>query len=207
LLYIENNNLVTPRNTLLPPGASPVMRTYYFRKHFTFNGSKAGVSLVLSNYLDDGAVFYLNGAEIQRLRLPLAPTIITYTTAANAQPCTGASAGDAICSDVLTISSPPLVNNLVQGDNVLAVEVHNFGTTTDIVFGAALLIARTQLAMPELFVNQENQLITLYWNGEGFTLERSTNLSGSGWGDVPGPVTRSPFTVQNSDSVFYRLRQ
>jgi hypothetical protein len=207
LLYIENNSLVTPRNTLLPPGASPVMRTYYFRKHFAFTGSKAGVSIILSNYLDDGAVFYLNGAELQRLRMPNAPVTISYSTAASAQPCTGGAAGDAICSDVLTISSATLVNNLLEGDNVLAVEVHNFGTSTDIVFGTALLLGRTQVAVPELFIERENEFITLSWNGEGYTLERSSDLSSAGWGDVPGPVTRSPLTVQNSGSVFYRLRQ
>jgi hypothetical protein len=183
------------------------MRTYYFRKHFTFTGSKVGVSIILSNYLDDGAVFYLNGAELQRLRMPNAPVTITYSTAASAQPCTGGAAGDAICSDVLTISSPTLVNNLLEGDNVLAVEVHNFGTSTDIAFGTALLLGRTQLAVPELFVERENEFITLFWNGEGYTLERSSDLSSAGWGDVPGPVTRSPLTVQNSGAVFYRLRQ
>src|SRR6185436_8154115 len=102
-------------------------RTYYFRTRFNFTGSTAGASLLFSNYVDDGAVFYLNGAEIYRLRVPAAPAAIAYSTAANASPCAGtAQAGDAAstCPDVFVISGN-LLTNLVQGENVLGVEVHN----------------------------------------------------------------------------------
>jgi hypothetical protein len=74
LLYIEDSTAVTPRNTPLP---APLQRTYYFRTHFDFAGSMAGLSLVFSNYVDDGAVFYLNGAEIYRLRMPVPPAVIS----------------------------------------------------------------------------------------------------------------------------------
>ena len=63
------------------------------------------------------------------------------------------------------------------------------------------------MALPELYIHRENDLITLFWNGEGFTLEGSTNLAGPGWSVVPGPVTRSPLTVRNDGTIFYRLRQ
>src|SRR5690349_14123701 len=58
LLYVEDNTGVTPRNTPLTLGRI----TYYFRTHFQFTNATAGIGLVFSNRVDDGAVFYLNGA-------------------------------------------------------------------------------------------------------------------------------------------------
>ena len=49
---------------------SPVMHTYYFRRHFNFIGNRADASLAFSAYVDDGLVMYLNGSEIYRLRMP-----------------------------------------------------------------------------------------------------------------------------------------
>src|SRR6266852_4574374 len=130
----RTNALVSPRNTPLPGVSGALPPTYYFRSHFTFTNRTAGVSLLFSNFIDDGAVFYLNGIEIQRVRMPAAPTVITYTTLTTTFPCTG----DATCPDVFTISGD-LITNLVTGDNVLAAEVHQVSTTSsDIVFGSAL---------------------------------------------------------------------
>src|SRR6185369_17489068 len=43
--------------------------TYYFRASFNFSGSPDGYTLTASNYVDDGAVFYLNGLEVGRVRM------------------------------------------------------------------------------------------------------------------------------------------
>jgi hypothetical protein len=40
--------------------------TYYFRTHFNFEGAPEVALLTLTNYIDDGAIFYLNGAEVFR---------------------------------------------------------------------------------------------------------------------------------------------
>ncbi len=127
LLYSESNTAVSPRNTQLALGR----RTYYFRTHFNFSGSGATTFLTFSNKIDDGAVFYLNGAEVRRVRMAAAPTAISYSTFATSTP----SGGDATGSDVFIIAG----TNLVNGDNVLAVEVHQVSSTSsDIVFGSAL---------------------------------------------------------------------
>jgi len=42
------------------------------------------VILVASNYLSDGAVFYLNGAEVKRVRLPSGQ--VSFNTAATSGP-------------------------------------------------------------------------------------------------------------------------
>ncbi|HAM73974.1 MAG TPA: hypothetical protein DCM86_20305 [Verrucomicrobiales bacterium] len=143
LLYAEDNPNVAPKGTGLPPyngGIGKIPITYYFRTHFTFTNSTAGVTLSFSNYLDDGAVFYLNGVEIQRVRMPSAPQVITNTTLANGANDKNACGGDAIttCPVLFTVSGST-ISGLVKGDNVLAVELHNFNAgSPDAVFGTAL---------------------------------------------------------------------
>jgi len=213
LLYKETSQFVAPKSTLLPPGdAGYIVRTYYFRTHFDFSGSTEGLSLTFSNYVDDGAVFYLNGTQIQRLRVPQSGTI-SNATSGTASACPNTTQqGDAVCPDLFTISGS-LLTNLVQGDNVLAVEVHNAGSLTsasaDIVFGSALIATRPGLVLPTLFVSMnEDATATLYWNGSGFTLQQSSDLSStSNWIPVTGPATNSPVIVTNGGTWFYRLRQ
>src|SRR5262245_23871770 len=96
--------------------------TYYFRTFFQFPASPTGASLIFSNYLDDGAVFYLNGVEIYRAFMPAAPTVITSSTLSSSYNC---SSGNATCPLVFALAGD-LITNLVPGDNVLAVEVHNY---------------------------------------------------------------------------------
>jgi hypothetical protein len=198
LLFIEDNPGVAPRNTVLP---QPLVRTYYFRTHFDFEGSKAGLSLLFSNYVDDGAVFSLNGHEIYRLRMPAEPTIISNSTAATLPPC--GSVGDVIagCHDLFVDNA----NFVVQGDNLLAVEVHNRSTGPDIVFGTALYLDRPPVAAVQLNLFLSGDEATLYWNGVGYTLQRATQFPAepSDWVDL-GNI--SPVVVGNTGTAFYRLR-
>jgi hypothetical protein len=100
------------------------------------------------------------------------------------------------------------LNNLVQGDNVLAVEVHNLGSSSDIVFGTSLNLNVGQTVLPTLGMILEDNFATLFWNGEGYTLQKSEDLSAANpWVDVPGNATRSPYTVTADQTVLYRLRQ
>src|SRR5213082_2783089 len=57
---------------------------YYLRTHFQFTNEPASVILVASNYLSDGAVFYLNGAEVKRVRLSSGD--VSFSTAATGGP-------------------------------------------------------------------------------------------------------------------------
>jgi hypothetical protein len=211
LLYVEDNPAVSPRNTPLPPnngvpmlGVS-VYPTYYFRTHFTMSNAVGILFMTFTNFIDDGAVFYLNGTEIQRVRMPLSPTVITYTSLATASPCLG----DATCPDVFSIGSSRLTN-VISGDNVLAAEVHQFGTS-DIVFGSALSYVRPTVFTPTLHIvlsgTGATNTATISWNGTGFTLQQSSVPAGT-WADVPGPVTSSPYLAAPSPGAirFYRLR-
>jgi hypothetical protein len=210
LLYVEDNPAVSPRNTPLPPnngvpmpGVS-VYPTYYFRTHFTM-AYPAGLLLVtFTNFVDDGAVFYLNGNEIKRLRMPPTPAIITYTNFATSSPCLG----DATCPDVFSLIGSQLTN-VISCDNVLAAEVHQYITgTIDIVFGSALTYTRPTVFTPTLHILLSGSGATakISWDGTGFTLQQAS-VPAASWADVPGPVTNSPYAAPISALArFYRLR-
>jgi hypothetical protein len=104
--------------------------TWYLRTHFQWSNDPASIILVASNYLSDGAVFYLNGTEVKRVRLPSGD--ISFATPALGGPATKGAA------ELAGFATSPLV----VGDNVLAVEVHQTaGDTADLVFGTSLTAA------------------------------------------------------------------
>jgi hypothetical protein len=102
--------------------------TYYFRSHFTLPAPPTQISqLELATLIDDGAVIYLNGSEVLRLRMPENP--IDALTFANATVSNAAIEGPFLL--------PP--ETLREGDNVLAIEVHQHSSdSSDIVCGAEL---------------------------------------------------------------------
>jgi hypothetical protein len=175
--------------------------TYYFRTHFSYTQSLSGVSLLFTNYVDDGAVFYLNGAEIYRLRMPAAPAVIYNSTLATNYPCDG----EATCADVFTLSGGALTN-LVVGDNMLAVEVHLDDPLAEaITFGSSVASSVPLANPPPLGVVATGQGITVNWSRGGFTLQQADNLTGP-WTNVPGPVVSSPFIWTNfASNQFFRL--
>jgi hypothetical protein len=175
--------------------------TYYLRTHFTYSNSLEGVTLLFTNYVDDGAVFYLNGAEIARIRMPAAPAVIDNSTLATNYPCDGEST----CPDPFTLSGDA-TTNLVVGDNVLAAEVHLDNPQAQVItFGSSLIATLPISKSPQMGILVSNQTITLSWTRVGFTLQGAGNLKGP-WTNVPGPVTNSPFTVTNTRTAqFFRL--
>jgi hypothetical protein len=176
--------------------------TYYFRTHFAFSNSPAGVTFQMQGYIDDGAVFYLNGMEIYRLRMA-SGTVVNSTYATN-YPC----AGDATCIDYMSASALVLTNRLIKGANVLGVEVHNLSAASpDITFGLALSANVPYSLKPKLTVAGTNKTIVLNWAQGGYTLQQANKLTGP-WTNVSGPVISSPFTITNSATTnnwFFRL--
>jgi hypothetical protein len=118
-------------NTFIPQPASGSRFTIYFRTHFNLPIAPAGVTLTFSNRIDDGAVFYLNGVEVQRLNIA-AGTPVTYQSFATSHEATGLQ--------TFSLIDPP---SLVQGDNVLAIEVHQLDAgSSDLVLATALSAAQ-----------------------------------------------------------------
>jgi len=125
LLYSESGALPAPKNTPLSLGAT----TYYFRTHFALGVDPSLVTqFEFSTVIDDGAVFYLNGVEVEP-RLRMTSGEIGYGTYASGSVYNATYEGP--------VSIP--TDNLVAGDNVFAVEVHQATPgSSDVVFGLQL---------------------------------------------------------------------
>jgi hypothetical protein len=103
--------------------------TTYFRHHFPIPDASSVTDLVLALVRDDGAVVYLNGTEVFRSNMPFGT--IGYQTPASE------AIGGADESTFYTTTVDPSL--LVNGDNVIAVEVHQSGgTSSDISFDFTL---------------------------------------------------------------------
>lgn len=197
------NPAVEPKNTEMPANPSNSgypYTTYYFRSHFVLPNLVPGSSLDFADYVDDGAVFYLNGTEVYRLRMP---SNSSADTLASGFPCEG----DATCLDEFSIPTDSL-KTLVVGDNVLAVEVHNYNLrSADITFGLALnRIEPLVRAAPRLDIRSFSESITLSWDGAGFVLQSANSAAGP-WTDLEA-ATGSPVTLRVSQSSqYYRLRK
>ncbi len=116
-----------PFQTAIPaPSQSGGHITVYYRTHFSWTEALAEFQLIATNYVDDGAVFYLNGVEVGRLRVSADPVL--YASTASNQDNEGAP-------ERLVFPT----NSLVRGDNVIGAEVHqaNSGSSDD-VFGVSL---------------------------------------------------------------------
>ncbi|NBV23627.1 MAG: lamin tail domain-containing protein [Proteobacteria bacterium] len=115
--------------TRLPAGQI----TYYFRRAFVFNGDPAKSPVVVDQFLDDGAVYYLNGKEIARPGMPAGP-ITKDTFSARSVGTAEEETG------VVTLPA----GTLVRGTNVIAAEVHQVSAqSSDIVFGLRLTAPTT----------------------------------------------------------------
>jgi hypothetical protein len=154
---------------------------------------------VFTSYIDDGAVFYLNGAEIYRLNMAPAPTPIFNSTLAATYTCPDA------CASTFIISGEA-ITNLVSGDNLLAAEVHNYNVQSpDITFGVAMAYTSPYGLPPQLNIQQSGSVLTLSWSRGGFTLQESDSPAGP-WINVPGPIVSSPYsTTNNSAPQYFRL--
>jgi hypothetical protein len=100
------------------------------------------------------------------------------------------------------------MTNLVAGDNVLAVEVHNYSARSpDITFGATATYTAPQSRNTLLSIVSSKSGITLSWDQNGFILQQADEAVGP-WNDVPGPIMTSPYTTPASNTTqYYRLRK
>ena len=118
-------------NTTIDYGDDPNNKrpTYYFRKTFTLSTAPADdEEFVLTGYVDDGCVIYVNGTEVGRYLM--ADGEVTYD-----QPST------TYASSTAGVYTVKISNQLLRrGSNVIAVEVHNtHNQSSDIYWTAELL--------------------------------------------------------------------
>ena len=186
----ERSGRISP-GAALPTGVT----TTYFRRSFNFTGDPAQTELTLKSVVDDGAVFYLNGTEIARRNMP--DGTVSHTTLAS-NPVNAA-----------TLSDPVLLphGSLVQGTNVIAVELHQATLDDpDATFGMTLT-ARETIAPPtpereldtefvELFNRSAAPVSLTDWSLDGdtsFVFSTGTTLAAGGY----LAVARNPTALQS----------
>jgi hypothetical protein len=96
----------------------------------------------------------------------------------------------------------------VNGDNVLAAEIHQVSiTSSDATMGAELLalIPGGIVSGPTLTIVYSGSDVTITWSGGG-TLQRSTDLSSpANWSNVPLSPTSPYTTPATGPGTFYRV--
>jgi formylglycine-generating enzyme required for sulfatase activity len=127
-------NLYPTFNTYITPPTSGGGVSSYFRTHFSWtNNTTANVTFITTNYVDDGMIVWLNGVEIYSFDMPanrpVAWNVSTLPGGANPAPFTEPS----------VFPTNVLATGLIQGDNVLAVQLQQSGTaSSDNVWGLNL---------------------------------------------------------------------
>jgi hypothetical protein len=174
LLGFDNDFNPQPFTTLMTLANGKI--TFYYRTTFNMPTNPTGWRLEGSMYLDDGAVIYLNGVEANRTRMR--PGLVDFTTLAN-------PTVDNFTRENVTISAA----TLLQGQNTLAVEVHQSSTTSgDVAWGLELNAVRsfTNTVLFGVVLNEVLARNASFTNGGG------TNLSD--WVELYNPST-APFDL------------
>lgn len=133
----------------------------YFRKTVTVENIEAKDNFVITVYVDDGAAVYVNGIEVGRYNLPSGT--LSFNTYANAY-----NNGDLVSFSVNK-------NMLVNGENLIAVEVHQCNaTSSDLIFDlsfASYTAGGTQILESPLYTTVLNHPIKLkaIYDGPGMT--------------------------------------
>jgi hypothetical protein len=177
--------------------------TTYFRR--TFNVTNPGLfpNLILRVLRDDGVVVFLNGTEVFRDNMP--SETIDYRTLA----ATGITGPDETTWIQTCLPSTLLVN----GQNILAAEIHQFSAqSTDISFDLELFAG--PVAVPELTIAQSGNNVLICWSraADCYVLQTTERVGPAAlWVPVNAPVNSNG--QQNCVSLpasqktsFYRLK-
>ena len=175
-----------------PINPNQPLATYYFRTTFQWNNQLTGATAVFDQFLDDGALVWLNGQSLVRERL--ATGTITHATLANAESPDGTEEFGR-----MPVTSTVLNGKLVAGTNTLAVEVHNRTTSNDdLVMALRMKILTTN---PGVVINEVRPSAVA---GQGFVefhnpLGTAVNLEGhylsSDPDNLKGHLIQGPLVV------------
>lgn len=149
-------------NTTLDYGgdASNKRPTYYFRKRFILTEEPTVEnSYILNYYLDDGAIFYINGVEVGKFYCNSGISYNDYST--DYMGSTAAYGSIEVPREVLK-----------KGTNLISVEVHNTSaTSTDIFFdaelkstklGTSIVSTQETIELGNVLGSGQNHLIAVY---------------------------------------------
>lgn len=184
-----------PITTPLPPNTNtpPEMVTFYFRKEIELPAIPAGLTYALKHFIDDGAVFWLDGVEIGRLNMTNPPPVL-YSHRSS-------SSGEASLLSFPFTTSP--------GTHTLAVEVHQGGPTTssDMVFGVQIIAISTN--SPPLKISRSGTNAVVRWSADSSWVLQRANAVGGPFAAVwptSGFGVHTNVTSGNATNLFFRLQ-
>jgi len=158
------------------PNGNAKYITTYFRKSFVVASPSVFTNLIVRLLRDDGGIVYLNGAEV--FRSNMTNGTVTYTNFAGP-----AATGPAAADDGTVYQVTNLSNTLIEGPNVIAVEIHQDALgSSDISFD--LMLWGQQPNLPRLTITRTNVThVDLTWPNPstGYQLWYKDALENSAW--------------------------
>jgi hypothetical protein len=187
-----------PARTIIHITPINVNVTAYFRNYFSVSNAASYTNLAFRVLRDDGVVAYLNGTEIFRMNMP--PGTVFFSTFA--------STGIGGTNENYYVPTNINAGLLLEGINVLAVELHQAMNTSDAGFDLGLVGIATPASGPPPvhieYMEMPNPAVILSWPGSGLILQESDTIDGT-FIDLMGAT--SPYTVAPAGvSKFYRLK-
>ena len=167
--------------------------TMYMRTHFELPTHPSTITrLELREVVDDGSASYINGVPVNSNRVPASPYFDTLAGGAPSE------APHPVEVFVLPTSS------LHQGDNVLAVEVHQTSTSSsDILYGAELVAFVSRCGVGLVITPVSATQARLTWSDASYHLESAASLTGP-WSPQPGVASGDLVNI-TSGNLFYHL--
>ncbi|MDA0812198.1 MAG: lamin tail domain-containing protein [Verrucomicrobia bacterium] len=199
LLGYDNRAFDDPIATVFAPpnSISPYVITHYFETEWSLSAADLAAieSLALWHYVDDGAIFFVNGVEVGRFAMPAgAVDSTTLATASN----------EAVLTGPIVVPS----NLLIEGVNRVSVEVHQSSSgSSDMVFGLEAITQRFVDAgiPPVRFQKSDEQWIELYNRSDAPVDLSGWNISGGVSFDFPAGMVLAPgaFGVVVNDRALF----
>lgn len=191
--------------TRIPQPRTNNVHDHYFRAHFNMPAlwDSTAMTWAWNNLRDDGAILYLNGAELWRRNITNDLSIPVL--------CSDQASGH----EADTLDSPNNAPaNLIPGNNLVAVHVkQNGNASSDIVWALQLDVTFSEfrVARPTLCIFREGESVRIVWPcpsfsppADGYVLQGADNLLGP-WNTIPAS---SPHTITPAEArQFYRLCQ
>jgi hypothetical protein len=192
----SNDNPVTTFD--IGPASNRYLTTY-FRHRFEATGARTVTNLGFRVLRDDGCVVYLNGFEL--FRMNMASGSMAYTNRALT------AIGGTNENFYFPYSMGPPAGVLIDGENVLAVELHqNDPTSTDACFDLGLVTVTPPDAVA-LSISIVNGTLVINWPGTSHVLQAAPAVEGP-YTDVTPPVSIAPYvTPLPSVDRSFRLRR
>jgi len=201
---IQFGGIMCQTNTGSALSRTPI--TTYMRKRFTISSNfPPNATIMIRHQFDDGAVVYLNGRELYRTSMAAGtPNYSTFASAAVEGTCT-------------TAYLAARATNVVRGQNIVAVELHQANESTqpqhDTFFDMELnVVWPFGPIIPDLTITYTNTIPTpsvrLNWqtNAPGWQMQSATALGGP-WTPVTtttGTNHLAPLPAGGSQR-FYRM--